>query len=70
MQALLKEILEMLNNLDDSESMDKQVAEIGEYIKYMLEVIAKINWEYFISLQKQGFTEEQAMQIVLAGQKK
>lgn len=70
MQALLKEILEMLNNLDDSESMDKQVAEIGEYIKHMLEVIAKINWEYFISLQKQGFTEEQAMQIVLAGQKK
>ena len=39
------------------------VKEINKFIEY-LSVSAKINWSYFNDLKAQGFTEEQALELV------
>lgn len=65
----MKKMLEMLMTIDDIKSEDETVAAVENFSKQTMALTARINWEYFILLQKQGFSEEQAMQMVLAGQK-
>lgn len=60
-------MIEMLMKIDELES-DEQFEAIEEFSVQTMELTAKMNWKYFILLQEQGFTEEQAMQMVLAGQ--
>ncbi|OJG40888.1 hypothetical protein RV02_GL001742 [Enterococcus gilvus] len=47
---------------------DEQFEAIEEFSIQTMELTAKVNWKYFTFLKEAGFTEEQAMQMVLAGQ--
>jgi hypothetical protein len=69
MKEVMKKTLALLMDIDDCESEEKQIEAIEEFAKQTMALTAKINWEYFVMLKEQGFTEEQAMQMVLAGQK-
>nr|DAH77811.1 MAG TPA: hypothetical protein [Caudoviricetes sp.] len=68
MKELMKKMLEMLTEMNSDTSEDKQMADIEAFSIQTMELTAKINWNYFVLLQEQGFTEEQAMQIILSGQ--
>ena len=57
----------MLMKIDDSNSA-KELDAITEFSNQTMELTAKVNWKYFTFLKEEGFTEEQAMQMVLAGQ--
>lgn len=61
-------MLEQLANIDDSDS-EKEFEAITEFSNQTMELTAKVNWKYFTFLKDEGFTEEQAMQIVLTGQR-
>lgn len=61
--------VKMLTEMNSDASEDKQMAAIEAFSIQTMELTAKINWNYFVLLQEQGFTKEQAMQIILAGQK-
>ena len=67
MKELMKKMLKMLASIDDLES-DEQFEAIEEFSIQTMELTAKVNWKYFTFLKEAGFTEEQAMQMVLAGQ--
>lgn len=67
MKELMKKMLEMLMKIDDSNSA-KELDAITEFSNQTMELTAKVNWKYFTFLKEEGFTEEQAMQMVLAGQ--
>jgi len=69
MKKLMEEMLKMLTEMNSDASEDKQMAAIEAFSIQTMELTAKINWNYFVLLQEQGFTKEQAMQIILAGQK-
>lgn len=64
---MMKKMIEMLMKIDDLES-DEQFEAIEEFSIQTMELTAKVNWKYFTFLKEAGFTEEQAMQMVLAGQ--
>ena len=67
MKELIKKMLEQLANIDVSGS-EKEFEAIAEFSNQIMELTAKVNWKYFTFLKEAGFTEEQAMQIVIAGQ--
>lgn len=67
MKEMMKKMIEMLMKIDDLES-DEQFEAIEEFSIQTMELTAKVNWKYFTFLKEAGFTEEQAMQMVLAGQ--
>lgn len=69
MKEVMKKTLALLMDIDECESEEKQIEAIEEFSKQTMALTAKINWEYFVMLKEQGFNEEQAMQMVLAGQK-
>ena len=69
MKKLMEEMLKMLTEMNSDASEDKQMAAIEAFSIQTMELTAKINWNYFVLLQEQGFTKEQAMQIIIAGQK-
>lgn len=64
---MMKKMIEMLMKIDDLES-DEQFEAIEEFSIQTMELTAKVNWKYFTFLKEEGFTEEQAMQMVIAGQ--
>ena len=64
---MMKKIIEMVMKIDDLES-DEQFEAIEEFSIQTMELTAKVNWKYFTFLKEAGFTEEQAMQMVIAGQ--
>jgi len=61
-------MLEQLASIDDLES-EKEFEAVAKFSNQTMELAANVNWKYFTFLKEEGFTEEQAMQIVLAGQK-
>ncbi|MGP5429315.1 hypothetical protein ACTXNW_07655 [Enterococcus malodoratus] len=67
MKEMMKKMIEMLMKIDDLES-DEQFEAIEEFSIQTMELTAKVNWKYFTFLKEEGFTEEQAMQMVIAGQ--
>lgn len=67
MKEMMKKMIEMLMKIDDLES-DGQFEAIEEFSIQTMELTAKVNWKYFTFLKEEGFTEEQAMQMVIAGQ--
>lgn len=64
---MMKKMIEMLMKIEDLES-DEQFEAIEEFSIQTTELTAKVNWKYFTFLKEEGFTEEQAMQMVIAGQ--
>lgn len=68
MKELIKKMLEQLASIDDLES-EKEFEAVAKFSNQTMELAAYVNWKYFTFLKEEGFTEEQAMQIVLAGQK-
>ena len=69
MKELMKKMLEQLATINNVESKDETIEEIEKYAERTMELSAKVNWKYFTFLKEEGFTEEQAMQMVLAGQR-
>ncbi|MDB1723277.1 hypothetical protein PMV48_05805 [Enterococcus avium] len=67
MKEMMKKMIEMVMKIDDLES-DEQFEAIEEFSIQTMELTAKVNWKYFTFLKEAGFTEEQAMQMVIAGQ--
>ncbi len=64
---MMKKMIEMVMKIDDLES-DEQFEAIEEFSIQTMELTAKVNWKYFTFLKEAGFTEEQAMEMVIAGQ--
>lgn len=65
MKKMLEQILKALGELEGGDNVEEMKA-IQNISESTMDLMAKLNWKYFESLQEQGFSSEQALQLVIA----